>query len=148
MKRSGILAVATLLGVALYPRLYWILFGLGSIYLLPPGLMHTARHLGGHAALVAAHWLVTVLLSLALVAPMAVAIALAFQRWWWVIAVVFGALLLAPDVVGLIESWREMADHVDMVQGVATDFVVVFAFALGSTYAASRLTSNLRWSGP
>jgi hypothetical protein len=55
MKRRAIVLSAAIAAVLLYPWLHRWLFGLSSVYLLPPGLLHAVRHLGGQALLLFLH---------------------------------------------------------------------------------------------
>ena len=57
MKRSAIAAAVA--AVSVYPWVHAQLFGLGSVYLLTPGLLHGAKQLGGHTGLVLLHGMVS-----------------------------------------------------------------------------------------
>jgi hypothetical protein len=142
MKHRGILTALTIVSVVLYQWLYRRLFGLGAVYLLPSGLLRAARNLGGNAMLIALHWSVTLILAAVLAAPIAVLIALAFRKAWWVVALLFGILLLAPEITGFPAMWREIDNHEQLLKIFAMNFVSVFVVPLIITYAALRLTSG------
>ena len=148
MRRGAILVVPTIVVVVLYPWLYRYLFGLATVLLLTPQLLHATRDLGGYPGLVTLHFLVSLLLSLVLMMPIAVLIALAFRRMWWAVALLFGLWLLASDIAVVPDVWGKMADHVGYLWKLCEEFAIVFGLALGLTYVAWRLTSNYRWSGP
>jgi hypothetical protein len=144
MKQRGILTALTIVSMVLYPWLYRRLFGLGAVYLLPSGLLRAARDLGGSAMLTALQWSVTLILAVALATPIAVLVALAFRKAWWVVALLFGILLLAPDIAGIPDMWREIDNREQLIGIFAMNFVSVLVVPLILTYAALRLTSNMR----
>lgn len=146
MKRSAMLVTAAaIVTVVLYPWLYRYMFGLGSVYLLTPGLLHGARHLGGHAALMLLHVTMTFLLALVLLSPLSVVIALVFRGTWRPVALAAAAWLIAPDVAAIPEVWEQIADPAHYVWVLSMGLTSVFTALLGLTYLASRLTANSRW---
>jgi len=147
MRRRAIVSAAAVAAALLYPWLHRWLFGLITVYLLPPGLLHAARHLGGQAGLLFVHAAVSFLLTTALFSPVAVLIALAFRRTWIVVAATAAAWLVAPDLIAIPDIWRQV-DHVAYMRSLILGVIVVLGALLASTYAASRLTSNNRWRGP
>ena len=147
MRGTAIVLAAAAAAVLLFPWLHRWLFGLTTVYLLQPGLLHAARHLGGHAGLLFLHAMVSFLLTALLFSPVAVLIALAFRSTWIVVAAVAAAWLIAPDLVAIPDIWHQ-ADHAAYVRSLVFDVIVALSALLASTYAASRLTSNNRWTGP
>ena len=148
MKRSAIVLSAAISAILLYPWLHRWLFGLGTVYLLPPGLLHASRHLGGEAILLFLHAVVSFLLTALLFSPVAVLIALAFRRTWITVAVAAAGWLVASDLFAIPDIWNQTVDHAEYVRTIVLEVTVVVAALLTSTYAASRLTSNNRWRGP
>ncbi len=148
MRRSAIFAAAAVAGVLAYPWVQGPLFGLGSVYLLTPGLLHGAKHLGGHTTLVLLHVVVSFALTLLLFVPVAILIALGFPRRWPLVAAAAWLWLVAPSLYAIPVVWNGGVDHAQYIGSLAWGAVTVFAAVLGSTYLAWRLTSNHRWRGP
>jgi hypothetical protein len=148
MRRRAIVSAAAVAAALLYPWLHRWLFGVITVYLLPPGLLHTARHLGGLAGLLFVHAAVSFLLTAVLFLPVAVLIALAFRRRWIVVAATAAAWLVAPDLIAIPDIWRQVFDRVAYMRSLILGVIVLLGALLASTYAASRLTSNNRWRGP
>ena len=149
MKRSAIVLTAAIAAVLLYPWLHRWLFGLSTVYLLPPGLLHAARHLGGQGLLLFLHAAVSFLLTALLFSPVALLIALAFRRTWAAVAAAAAAWLVASDLFAIPDIWNQTVDHAEYMRTIILEVTVVVAALLASTYAASRLTSNQRvWTPP
>ena len=148
MKRSAILAAAAVAAVLVYPWVHAQLFGLGTVYLLTPELLHGAKHLGGHTALVLLHMLVSFALTLLLFVPVAILIALGFPRSWPLVAAAAALSLLLPSFYATPAVWNVVFDHAQYIGTLTLAVVTIFSAALGSTYLAWRLTSNNRWRGP
>jgi len=147
MRRTAFVLVAAITAVLLYPWLHRWVFGLAAVYLLPPALLHAAKHLGGLPGLVSLHAVVSFLLTVLLFSPVAVLIALAFRKAWIVVAAVAAAWVVAPDLVAIPDIWRQV-DHASYVRTLVLEVTAVLGALLTSTYAASQLTSNNRWGGP
>jgi hypothetical protein len=137
MKRSAILAV-TVIGIITYPWVYWRLYGSSTVYLLTPDLLNAARHFGGHTALVALHFIASVLISAILVLPIAILIAVVFRRHWWAPTLLLGTELVWPDIIGMSDAWRAIPDHAAIAVGIAVDFMTVFVTAVCIAFLLSR----------
>jgi len=147
MRRSAFVLAAAIAAVLLYPWLHRWLFGLATVYLLQPDLLHAAKHLGGLAGLLFLHAVVSFLLTGLLFSPVAVLIALAFRRTWIVVAALAAAWLVAADLMAVPDIWRQV-DHAAYIRTLVLVVTVVLGALVASTCAASRLTSNNRWRGP
>ena len=144
MKRSALIAAAALAAAFVYPWVHAQLFGLGSVYLLTPGLLHGAKQLGGHTALVLLHMLISFALTLLLFVPVAILIALGFPRRWPLVAAAAALWLLVPSFYAIPAVWNVVFDHAQYIGTLTLAVVTIFGAALGSTYLAWRLTSNNR----
>ena len=147
MKRRVIVVSAAIAAVLLYPWLHRWLFGLSSVYLLPPGLLHAVRHLGGQALLLFLHAAVSFLLTALLFSPVAVLIALAFRRTWITVAAAAAGWLVASDLFAIPDIWNQTVDRAAYMRTIVLEVTVVVAALLASTYAASRLTSKQSLEG-
>lgn len=148
MNRRTIFIAATLVSVLLYLLFYRQLFALCVTYLLTPRLLHGAMRIGGETALRLLHAVATLMLNVLLLLPVAIAIALVFRRRRLILAAAVGVWLLAPDILAIPRVWQAVADHQQYLATQAMAVVSVFTALVGSTYVTSRITSNLRWSGP
>ena len=148
MKRSALIAAAAVAAVFVYPWVHAWLFGLGSVYLLTPGLLHGAKYLGGQTALVLLHMLISFALTLLLFVPVAILIALGFPRTWPLVAAAAALWLLLPSFYAIPAVWNVVFDHAQYIGTLTLAVVTIFSAVLGSTYLARRLTSNNRWRGP
>jgi hypothetical protein len=147
MKCRYIVIAATVIAVFLYLPLYRQFFALGAVYLLRPSLLHGARHLGDHTLLMLLHAAATLVLNVLLLLPVAIVLGVVFRRGCLVLAAAVALWLLAPDILSVPKVWEGVADHGTYIAILAMGVASVFTALLGSTYLASRMTSNLRWSG-